>query len=412
MTSTATQTEAKRPVLQGPILLVFAIATGAIVANLYYCQPILPEVAKTFHRSTASVAFVVTATQIGYAAGLALVVPLGDLMRRKRLVPLVIAIAAASCLACALAPTLTWFLVASVIIGVASVGGQIMIPFVADFAPPERRARSVARLMSGLLTGILIARTLSGAIAQAFGWRAVFFVSAIAMVVLCIALALVIPSEPDRPKERYRALLAATVRLMATEPLLRRRSLLGALAFGTFSVLWTSLAWQLSRPPFSLNSLTIGLFGIAGITGVGAANIVGRYADQQRSASITVFAAIAIVVAFVCFIFGASSLVAIIVGVVLLDLGTQGVQLSNQSAIYALNSGSRSRITSAYMFSYFLGGTAGSALAGVALEYSGWRASSLIGLGIAIAASAIAINDFAHHRRQVRSGALQDQQIS
>ncbi len=398
----ATPPVTKRPVLEGPILLVLAVATGAVVANLYFCQPILPRVASTFHHSVATLTFVVTATQIGYAAGLALLVPLGDLVSRKRLVPTVFLVAALGCLLCALARSLVLFLIASVVVGMASVAGQILIPFVADFAPPERRSRSVARLMSGLLVGILLARTFSGLLAQTFGWRSVYFASTLAMTGFAALLFWLIPREPRRESMRYRELLYAAAVLMVREPVLRRRSLLGALAFGGFAVLWSSLSWQLSRAPFSMNSLTIGLFGIIGLAGVVAANIVGRIADKSGGETITfrvtLIASAAILVSFLLFLLGSASILAIVVGVVLLDAGTQGVQLSNQTLIYGMLNQSRSRITSAYMFTYFLGGTLGSALAGIALERSGWHASSFVGLGFGCGALALSYSELRRHR--------------
>jgi predicted MFS family arabinose efflux permease len=401
MTTSAPVTS--RPVLQGTILWIFAAATGAIVANMYYCQPILPRVALTFHHSVAALTFVVTATQIGYAVSLALVVPLGDLVARRRIVPGIFALAAVGCAMCAIAPSLTWFLAASVVVGASSVAGQMLIPFVADFAPTERRSRSVARLMSGLLVGILLARTFSGVLAQAFGWRSVYIASTALMAMFAVALYLLIPNEPRREASSYRALLSATARLLVREPVLRRRSLLGAMGFACFSVLWSSLAWQLSRTPFSLNSFTIGLFGIIGLVGVFAANAVGRIADKHRGKTVTfqvtLYAGLATMVSFLLFIFGASSLVVIVLGVVLLDAGSQGIQLSNQTLIYGLTSESRSRITSAYMFCYFLGGTAGSALAGVALEHSGWRASSVVGLVFGAGVLLMSISELFRHRR-------------
>jgi len=405
----ATHPATERPVIKGPILLILAVATGAVVANLYFCQPILPRLASTFHHSVASLTFVVTATQIGYAAGLALLVPLGDLIARKRLVPAVFLVAALGCLLCALAPSLVLFLIASAIVGMTSVAGQILIPFVADFAPAERRSRSVARLMSGLLIGILLARTFSGLLAQSFGWRSVYFASTLTMACFAALLSWLIPREPKRESMRYRGLLFAAATLMIHEPVLRRRSLIGALAFGSFAVLWSSLSWQLSRAPFSMNSLTIGLFGIIGLAGVFAANIVGRIADKSRGKTITfqvtLIAGAAILVSFLLFLFGGMNIFAIVLGVILLDAGTQGVQLSNQTLIYSSNNQSRSRITSVYMFSFFLGGTLGSALAGVALEQSGWRASSLVGLAFSCGVLVLSFSELRRHQQTESSKA-------
>ncbi len=402
-----------QPILASSTLWVFAVATGAIVANMYYCQPILPRMAATFHETVASTTFVVTATQVGYAFSLALIVPLGDIMSRRRLVPTVFGLAIIGTLLCALAPSMTLFLFASALVGAASVGGQILIPFTADFAPTERRSRSVARLMSGLLTGVLLARTFSGVIAQAFGWRTVYLSSAVIMTILTLVLISTIPREPAREHARYRDLLLATLVLLRNEPVLRRRSYLGALAFGCFSVLWSSLSWKLSRAPFHLNSFSIGLFGIIGLGGVTAANLVGRVADKHRGGSITfkvtLYAAIATFASFLLFMAGGSNMFLIVLGVILVDAGTQGVQLSNQTLIYGLSSASRSRITSAYMFIYFLGGVVGSALAGLALEHSGWIASSLVGLLMGIGAIWLAIVEL---RRNWRERALTPNAIS
>jgi predicted MFS family arabinose efflux permease len=281
----------------------------------------------------------------------------------------------------------------------------MLIPFVADFAPTERRSRSVARLMGGLLVGILLARTFSGVLAQAFGWRSVYFFSTLLMAIFAIALYILIPNEPRRASTSYRTLLIATAQLLVREPVLRRRSLLGALGFACFSVLWSSLAWQLSRTPFSLNSFTIGLFGIIGLFGVLAANAVGRIADKYHGKTVTyqvtLYAGLATMVSFLLFIFGASSLMVIVLGVILLDAGSQGIQLSNQTLIYGLTSESRSRITSAYMFCYFMGGTAGSALAGLALEHSGWRASSIVGLFFGAGVLGLSFSELVRHRRSV-----------
>ncbi len=397
-----------KPVLVGSILWIFAVATGAIVANTYYCQPILPRVAATFHHSVASLTFVVTATQLGYAVSLAFIVPLGDLVRRKKLIPAVFAVAGLGCALCAIAPSLTYLLIASVIVGAASVGGQILVPFVADFAPTDRRSRSIALLMSGLLTGILLARTFSGLVAQALGWRSVYFASMGIMLVLAVVLFLVIPDEPKRDHGNYGRLLVTTAQLLRREPILLRRSVLGALVFGCFTVFWSSFSWQVSKPPFSYNSFTIGLFGIIGLSGVIAANTVGRVADRHRGKTITyqvtVAAAAATLASFVFFILGSTSIVVIVFGVILLDAGTQGVQLSNQTLIYGLTTASRSRITSAYMFVYFLGGTVGSALTGVALEHSGWRASSTVGLVLGVAAVGISIAELLRNRNLADAG--------
>jgi len=358
-----------------------AVATGAVVANLYYAQPLLHQVARTFRVGPAAAAAVITCTQVGYAAGLILVVPLGDLHPRRRLVVIVYGVAAVALLCCAVAPDLWLFGAASVLTGGASVAGQIMVPFAADLASAERRGRVVARIMTGLLTGILLARTVSGLVAQVAGWRAIYWISAGAMVAFAVILRRVLPGEPDRPKVAYSSLVRSSLRLLLDEPVLRRRAWHGACAFAAFSVLWTSMAFLLSAPPYDYSNAVIGLFGLAGVAGVAAANLAGKLADSARTTATTVACGALLTASFGLLAVGKTSLAALLAGVVVLDIGTQGMQITNQAIIYALRPDARSRINSAYMFCYFVGGAVGSVAAGVV--FSTWSWSGVCGLGAA-----------------------------
>jgi len=360
-----------------------AVATGAVVANLYYAQPLLHQIAATFDVGAAAVALIVTCTQVGYAAGLLLVVPLGDLHPRRRLVVLLFALTSVGLVACASAPTLWLFEAASVAVGCTSVAAQVMVPFAADLAPDERRGRVVARIMTGLLTGILLARTVSGLVAEALGWRAIFWLSAGLMVVFAFVLWRALPTERARPKVRYLGLVGSALRLLATEPVLRRRAWHGAAIFGAFSVLWTSLAFLLSGPPYDYSNAVIGLFGLAGVAGVAAANLAGRLADAQRTGPSTVAAGLLVALSFGLLAVGRTSLAALLAGIVLLDVGTQGMQITNQAVIYSLHPGGRSRINSAYMVCYFAGGAAGSLTAGAVYAAFGWDGVCVLGAGFA-----------------------------
>ncbi len=361
------------------MVALMAVATGAVVANLYYAQPVLHQVARDFHSSPGPAALIITCTQVGYAAGLLLVVPLGDLHPRRTLVSRIFAAAAVALIACAVAPSLWLFSLASVAVGAASVAGQVMIPFAADLAPEERRGRVVARIMSGLLLGILLARTLSGAMAQLAGWRSIYWLSAGLMVIFSIVLWRALPSEATRPHSSYWCLVQSSLRLLIDEPVLRRRAWHGACAFACFSVLWTTIAFLLSGSPYHYTNAVIGLFGLVGAGGILAANAAGKLADANRLTLSTVVAGVLIVGSFAILWTGRSSLVALIIGIVVLDVGTQGMQITNQSIIYALRPDARSRINSAYMFCYFLGGALGSVTAGIAYTSSGWSGVCVLG---------------------------------
>jgi predicted MFS family arabinose efflux permease len=362
-----------------------AVATGAIVANLYYLQPLLHQVSSTFHVGSAAASSLITLTQVGYAAGLVLIVPLGDLHPRRTLVVTVVVIAGLAMAAGALLTSFAAFAAITLVVGVASVGGQIMIPFAADLADPERRGRVVGRLMSGLLAGILLSRTVSGLVAQAAGWRAVYWLAAALMVLLAVLLAFTLPSEAPRPPTTWRRLVTSSFALLGTLPELRRRAWLGAMAFACFSVLWTTLAFLLSGAPYHYSNGVIGLFGLFGLAGVLAANVAGKLADSARTRLSTMVAGALILGSFGLLTLGQSNLIALTLGVIVLDLGVQGMQITNQSIIYALAPDARSRINSAYMFCYFVGGALGSLLAGLAYAGGGWGASCGLGALLAIA---------------------------
>jgi predicted MFS family arabinose efflux permease len=363
-----------------------AVATGAIVANLYYLQPLLHQVQASFHVSSAGASSLITATQVGYALGLALLLPLGDLIARRRLVVAIFLAAALAMGLSAWVSSFALFFAITLVVGLCSTGGQIMIPFAADLAPELRRGRTVARLMSGLLLGILLSRTVSGFMAQLFGWRSVYVLGATLMALGAVVLHFALPDEAPRPHLPYPKLVSSAFALLVQLSELRRRAWLGAMAFACFSVLWTTLAFKLSAPPFSYSQATIGLFGLAGAAGVLAANAAGRLADQRRQRLSTLLAAGLLLGSFAVLGLAGGSIVAITAGIVLLDIAVQGIQITNQSIIYALAPESRSRINSAYMVCYFLGGALGSLAGGLAYSSGGWTASCALGAGFAVLA--------------------------
>jgi predicted MFS family arabinose efflux permease len=370
--------------LSGSLITLMAIAIGVIVANLYYLQPLLHQVTKDFRISDSKATLLLVLIQAGYAAGLAFVVPLGDLIPRRRLAVLVFSVASIVMFAGAAAHSFVLFAAITFFIGLASCGGQVILPFGADMAEPGQRGRVIGRLMTGLLMGLMLSRSFSGVVAQAAGWRTVYVAAGVALALMAAMLFRVLPNEPVRPHASYGDLLSGTLRMFATYPMLRRRALYGFLIFAAFSTLWTTLAFHLSAAPFRYDNLVIGLFGIVGAAGVLAANLAGRFADQARSHLTTIACALLILVSFVIFYAGRHVVVGLAIGIVLLDAGMQGLQITNQSIVYSLAPEARSRINSAYMVCAFIGAAAGSLAAGQAYAHAGWRGDCLLGGGIGL----------------------------
>ena len=371
------------------LTILLAIACGLVVANLYYAQPLLNTIAGSLHVSAAAVGLLVTATQIGYAVGLVLLVPLGDLRDRRRLFAAMLAVTTLGLIAAGIAPSLTVLAIALACVGLTSVVAQILVPFAATLAAEHERGRVVGTVMSGLLIGILLARTASGLLASLAGWRAVYFIAAGLMVALAAVLWRELPHVPPRVELGYRGLLASVVRIAREEPLILRRGALGALGFACFSVFWTSAAFVLARPPYDFGDGVIGLFGLLGVAGAVMASYAGRLADRghtqaSRGALLALMAA-----SFALLAWGGRHLAPFVVGVIALDLAVQGSHILNQSDIYELRPQSRSRITTIYMTCYFAGGAAGSALAAVVYSAGGWDAVCALGGALGVLAFAL-----------------------
>ena len=293
----------------------------------------------------------------------------------------------------AAAPDLWLFEVAAVAVGCASVAGQIMIPFAADLTEPGRQGRVVGQMMTGLLIGILLARTASGLVAQVAGWRSIYWISAGLMVVFAVVMRRTLPAEAPRPHIPYGRLVGSSLRFLATEPILRRRAFMGATEFAAFSVLWTSLSFLLSGPPFHYSKAVIGLFGLAGVAGVTTANVAGRLADAQRTRVVTTLSALVLTGSFGILALGKHALVPLILGILVLDVGTQGIQITNQAINYRIRPEARSRVNGAYMVCYFVGGALGSFSAGAVLAGAGWYGICWLGAGFGVLLSASALLD-------------------
>jgi len=377
-TSAAPQSPAATSMTPGMVAL-FAVACGISVASLYYAQPLLPQISRGFGVGSGTAGLIVTAAQIGYGVGLALIVPLGDILVRRRLVPGLLLIASLALFSASAAPNIDFLIASVAIAGICSVSAQILVPFAASLASDQQRGRVVGTVMSGLLVGILLARTFSGLIAEVAGWRTVFVVAGVLVLALSGMLHRRLPGEKTRPAIGYSELLGSVVGLMRTEPLLRLRSVIGALAFATFNVVWTSLAFLLAGPPYHDSEAVIGLFGLLGAAGALAASFSGRLADRGLERWVTAGSLVVTAASMALLALGSHRLWALIAGILVVDLGIQAVHIQNQQLIFGIDPAARSRLNTGYMVSYFIGGAIGSAATGMAYAAGGW--SSVITLG-------------------------------
>jgi predicted MFS family arabinose efflux permease len=365
---------------------LLAVACGATVANLYYAQPLLHTLGRAFHASNTAAGLLFTISQIGFVLGLAFLVPLGDLCERRSLISRTMLLTGAALAVTALAPSVAVFAAAIAVVGFTSVMAQVIVPMSASLSHEHERGRVIGTVMSGLLIGILTARTVSGLLTAAVGWRFVFWFAAAVMLVMALTLRRALPRVAPTTAVPYRTLLRSILTLIASEPVLRQRMMLAALTFGCFSTLWTPLSFLLSAGHFHYGNAAIGLFGLAGVAGAGAASVAGRLADRGHLGRTTTATILIMLVSWAPLAAGKTSVVALIAGIVVLDLGAQGLHISNQNAIYALAPEARSRLATAYMVAYFIGGAAFSAISSAVYDSNGWDGVCVLGAGIALAA--------------------------
>jgi len=389
-----------RPPIPRSLVLLLAVACGLAVANMYYAQPLLDTIARSLHARTGAVGLTVTVTQLGYAAGLVLIVPLGDLVDRRRLVVGTLCLTALALLGVAAAPGLVGVCAALGVVGVTSVVAQVLVPLAATLARDDERGRVVGTVMSGLLIGILLARTLAGFLATALGWRGVYVVAAGLMAALALVLRARLPRLAPATRGSYPQLLTSVGTLVRAHPVLRRRMAYGALLYAGFGVFWTSSAFLLAGPHYRYSESVIGLFGLVGVAGALCAQASGRLADRGWNRGSTGGYIALTVVSFAVLIPGRTSVVALIAGVVLLDAGVQGAHILNQSTVYALDASARSRLTTAYMTSYFLGGAAGSAGSAALWDAAGWTGVCALGGAVALLALLLWSSESLGGRRQ------------
>ncbi|WP_405144843.1 MFS transporter [Sphaerisporangium sp. NBC_01403] len=358
------------------MVLILALACGVSVANVYFPQAISPLVAAGLHVSPDSAALVATATQIGYAVGIFLLVPLGDRLPHRPLIVTLLTLTGLGLLAASAAPALPFLVAAGAVVGVTTVVPQVIMPMAAGLVADDRRGAIVGTLLGGLLGGILLARTFGGTVGEWLGWRAPYVVAAALALLLAVVLAFAVPRTNPPSRQRYPSLLAESLRLLRTEPDLRRSCFYGATLFGGFSAAWTSLALLVSGPAYGLGAQAVGLIALVGAGSVFCTPAAGRYVDRRGPDPVNLACILGAIVAAGVLTAGgfggAIGLAALVVGMLLLDIAVQCGQAANQARIFALRPEVRSRLNTAYMTCSFAGGSAGSWLGVRAYTTLGW----------------------------------------
>jgi predicted MFS family arabinose efflux permease len=382
------------------LVTVIAVATGALVANLFYAQPLIASIAPEIGISADLAGSVVSITQIGYGVGLFLLVSLADLVENKRLVLTTLTLTIVGLIGVAVSTAAAPFFAAAFVIGLSSTGAQVLIPFVAHLVPEARRGRILGNVMAGLLTGIMLARPLSLFIAASFGWRAVFWCSAALMVVIGLALARMMPRHRPRPGLHYGQILASMVGLLRDLPMVRRRAAYQALMFAAFNMFWTAAPIMLAER-FHMSQHGIGLFALAGAGGALAAPIAGRLADRGVLRSLTAGAMAVLGLAFYATTWAAAAgaLVSLVVLTVLLDAAVQTNQITGQRIIFAVPAEKRGRVNAIYMTIVFIGGALGSMLGTLTYHAGGWTATAAAGGAIGLLALVLFATESVGSRR-------------
>ncbi|PLS21249.1 MFS transporter [Amylibacter cionae] len=381
-----------------------ATAIAATVANLYYNQPLLPSIQQTFNLGDGAVGIIPAATQLGYAAAILLISPLGDVMSRRSLIDYLSILLTLALLAVFAAPDLFVLATAFFAVGLGGNITQQLLPIGASLAEPSRKGAVMGTLMTGLTIGILLSRTISGSIAEYFGWRSVFLVAAGLAALFGILLRRNLPDNKPKVSLPYPALIASMFGLIRKHRSLRESALTGALWFAAFNALWATLAIHVTDVPFSYSVQQAGLFGLVGMAGIIGAKLAGRMVDTFGPARIITVALGLVVSSFVVLAVSGDSLIGLIVGIILLDIGVFGAQIPNQVRVFSIDPDAQSRMNAVYMLAYYIAAAAGSALGVKVMSVAGWHGMTLFGLALAGLA-------LAHHMLRQRAQRIAEQTV-
>ncbi len=366
-----------------------AIASCLVVSNIYYNQPLLSDIMREFHVSQKTVGTIPIFTQLGYALGLLLIVPLGDMIERKKTILISLALALVMLVVVAVSPNMTILIISSLFLGIFSVVPQLLIPFAAHLANPAERGKVVGTVMSGLLLGILLSRTLAGQVEAHFGWRMIYWIATGFMVIIWTGLYFLLPTNQSSFEGSYGSLLKSIVQLIKDYPSLRESAIIGALLFGALNLFWSTLVFVLKAPPYQYSTETVGWFGLLGAVGALGAPVFGRMADKKGPRTV-IFIGIGIeLISFIILFFFGFQLAGMVIFVVLMDLGQQSAHISNQTKVFALNPAARNRLNTVYMFTAFSGAATGSAIGSFAFATQGLRGICIGGFLLLLAAMGV-----------------------
>lgn len=374
------------------MLWMLAIISGLSVANLYYNQPLLNQISEDLAISEFTANLIPMTTQIGYALGLLFIIPLGDLYNRKHIIVVNFLLLMVATCSIASSASVPYILAASLVMGICSVMPQIFIPIAAQFSLPENKARNVGMMVSGLLTGILGSRVVSGFVGEYWGWRTMYYIAAVLML-LCIFLVLrALPDMPSNFKGSYSGLMKSLLTLYRDRPTIRMVSARAGCCFGSFLALWACLAFKLSGEPFHAGNNVIGMLGLCGIAGALTASFVGSLVHRLGVRFFTYLGSGLMILAWVVMYFFQNFYLGFIVGIVIIDIGMQCVQISNQTCALSLAPKATNRVNTIFMTTYFVGGSLGTFLAGTCWHAFGW--AGVTGAGIGLAAVSLLITVF------------------
>lgn len=367
-----------------------AVACGIMVANLYYCQPLLGDFTKVFGVSESAAAWINICSQLGYGLGLFFIVPIGDMVQRRNLITWMHVCAALSLAGVALAPDIGMVYFFSVLVGLTATACQVFVPLGAHLASEEERGKVIGTIMGGLLSGILLSRTLSGSVAEWWGWRTVYWIACALMLIMSVLVYKIVPGEKPGFHGTYGGLLNSLVRLFRSQPLVRECAWIGACSFGAISVFWSTMAFFLEKPPFEYSLSVIGVFGIVGMAGAMVSPFIGTVNDQKGSTMPMKIGILVMLAGYAILFFSIYSIIIFIIGIILIDVGLQSTHIPNLTRVASLIPEARTRLNTIYMTSFFIGGTLGSIFGSYAWNVFGWKGVCSIGIML-VAAGAIPI---------------------
>lgn len=365
--------------LSNSVLYLMSISAGLFVANLYYSQPLLNLIARSFHASESAVSNIPLFTQLGYAAGILFIVPLGDMMANMKILSIDIAVLIVSLFIAAISNSLWLLIGSSFLIGATSSIPQLFVPMAAELSDDQNRGRAIGVVMAGLLIGIIGSRVISGLIGEKFGWRAIYYVAMGLMILLAVLLYFKLPRMHPKFKGSYGGLMKSLWTLMKSQPELRLAAARGALSFAGLSAMWTTLVFLL-KDSFGYGSGIAGIFGLLGITGALGSSVVGKLNDSVSKEKMILVAILLLLFSWIVFLFSTNFLIGLIIGVIMVDLGQQTLHITNQDIILSKATGARNRINTVYIVSFFIGGAFGTLFGALFYQHYAWKGVSIFGL--------------------------------